>query len=302
MTIRTEKRILPAACAFAFACLSYGAADTNLENEIKSYSNPLSSEFLKLREEIVFADASDDSLQNQIYNYEYFFSGDGVRWRHKFENFENIRDFYIDKSSIYLIDSMNPHHLDVESRSSDASNALRLAKTYLFVFDLPEKIGQIQSLEIKRSDDDITLAWSEGDEVFLLTAEKPSLVPKLYERRYDDGALQSRISVTRNGRGFEIKTEEFNSDGTLFCTKTLKAAPSEAPTITAEFVPSKFGFRIVSDTRSGTDRSYLALDKLPSEEFINGLFENPDDVARYNREMSRFSPVKCEDPSHKSKE
>ena len=61
-----------------------------------------------------------------------------------------------------------------------------------------------------------------------------------------------------------------------------------------KLIPESFGFKEIEDRRSGEVRNYIAFDKLPSEEFINDLYKNPDNVRRYLIEMSKFSPFKCE--------
>lgn len=80
----------------------------------------------------------------------------------------------------------------------------------------------------------------------------------------------------------------------LFVKSEIQIDILQDDPMSRDIIPEKFGFIEVIDRRGNNTRKYIAIDKLPTREFLDDLFKNPDDVVRYNREMSRFAPIKCD--------
>lgn len=292
---------------FLYVCYAYansGYIDTIPKGFIK---NPFDFNVISLKEKVIFPDnifedirRSDANAKNGTSYLSKIFENNSVaRIQQEFnleDGLKNTRNIYLNGKEVVCMDSISPNVMEIESLDNcDTFQALRYKKLFLGVFRLLSNIQSVKNASIISSDKDIVVNWKDGTFDHIAKIEKSTGLPISYELRNSKGELGKILKIkTTNKKSFQIICEIYNPNNLLFVKSEIQIDILQDDPMSRDIIPEKFGFIEVIDRRWNNTRKYIAIDKLPTREFLDDLFKNPDDVVRYNREMSRFAPIKCD--------
>ena len=224
-----------------------------------------------------------------------FDNGNAIRVRQEFDldnGTKNIRNLYAQNNTVVCIDSISPYLLIISNISEeDTLGVLEIRKV---LFDVYEKIKNIESTkdaQITGSGDILTISWQDQYAHNATINLKTKTVEEYVVRKLN-GDLYKKLEFDKvDLDSWRVLLKLYNPNNVLFATHTLQVSVIEDNAFANDLEPKEFGFREVIDTRNNQERKYIAVDKLPSDKFIDELFKNPDDVKQYNVEMSRFAPM-----------
>lgn len=288
-----------AMAASAGGHLFAGSQLSLLKEAFADYANPLEGVVMKVTEEydgdegVILEDLKKSNIPAVGISYT-FLARDGLmHWQSPTNFSKNIEDGYYDGDSLVMTNTVNPHMLEIYDGKDVYLHLPVPWHAYLSLFwrlqDLLKKPPEGMAVS-KAADGGFLIAWNSEDCVNMLSLDK-GLLPKGMEIRYSDGKPFYNIAVEKKENGFVLKGEVFNDSGGLMCRKKITVEFDADSGFPKDAGVRAFGFCDVFDNRGGLRRHYVVVDKLPPKDFIDRLFENPDDVERYNREMLRFAPA-----------
>lgn len=224
-----------------------------------------------------------------------FDNGNAIRVRQEFDldnETKNIRDLYAKNNTVVCINSISPYILEINNINKEDEFGVLGIRNVLF--DVYEKIKNIESTkdaQITGSGDILTISWQDQYAHNATINLKTKTVEEYVVRKLN-GDLYKKLEFDKvDLDSWRVLLKLYNPNNVLFATHTLQVSAIEDNAFANDLEPKEFGFREVIDTRNNKERNYIAVDKLPSDKFIDELFKNPDDVVRYNVEMSRFAPI-----------
>ena len=224
-----------------------------------------------------------------------FDNGNAIRVRQEFDldnETKNIRDLYAKNNTVVCINSISPYILEINNINKEDTLGVLGIRNVLF--DVYEKIKNIESTknaQITGSGDILTISWQDQYAHNATINLKTKSVEEYVVRKLN-GDLYKKLEFDKvDLDSWRVLLKLYNPNNVLFATHTLQVSVIEDNAFANDLEPKEFGFREVIDTRNNQERKYIAVDKLPSDKFIDELFKNPDDVKQYNVEMSRFAPM-----------
>ena len=224
-----------------------------------------------------------------------FDNGNAIRVRQEFDldnETKNIRDLYAKNNTVVCINSISPYILEINNINKEDEFGVLGIRNVLF--DVYEKIKNIESTkdaQITGSGDILTISWQDQYAHNATINLKTKTVEEYVVRKLN-GDLYKKLEFDKvDLDSWRVLLKLYNPNNVLFATHTLQVSAIEDNAFANDLEPKEFGFREVIDTRNNQERKYIAVDKLPSDKFIDELFKNPDDVKQYNVEMSRFAPI-----------
>ena len=224
-----------------------------------------------------------------------FDNGNAIRVRQEFDldnETKNIRDLYAKNNTVVCINSISPYILEINNINKEDEFGVLGIRNVLF--DVYEKIKNIESTkdaQITGSGDILTISWQDQYAHNATINLKTKTVEEYVVRKLN-GDLYKKLEFDKvDLDSWRVLLKLYNPNNVLFATHTLQVSVIEDNAFANDLEPKEFGFREVIDTRNNQERKYIAVDKLPSDKFIDELFKNPDDVKQYNVEMSRFAPM-----------
>lgn len=272
-------------------------AGNYLENQVFSLTEEIDykNSFLERMHSI---DPANNPLPRTKTEYICYLNANGSHFRYNTSDGNPI-EVYINGNDVYYIDPASPNRIEIyKAEDKLAKRFFVLENLYLWLFRLQDlnDVSSLKDFSISTSDNKNILTWEKDNlKLNILTFDKKNKsFPKEFESNYLNGNPSEKIRIERGENAVVIYSEIHLDNGELFfktksTIKILKDSKFEK-----KLIPESFGFKEIEDRRSGEVRNYIAFDKLPSEEFINDLYKNPDNVRRYLIEMSKFSPFKCE--------
>ena len=211
----------------------------------------------------------------------------------------NPVEIYINNKDVYYIDPASPNRIEIyKAEDKLAKRFFVLENLYLWLFRLPDlrNVSSLKDFSISTRNNKNIITWEYDNlKLNILTFDsRNKSFPKEFESNYLNGNPSEKIRIERIENHIVIYSEIHLDNGELFFKTKSTIKIIENSKFVKNLIPESFGFKEIEDHRSGKVRNYIAFDKLPSEEFINDLYKNPDNVRRYLIEMSKFSPFKCD--------
>ena len=220
----------------------------------------------------------------------------GIHIKQIFFEFDFENDYYINGVDVFELSSLNPNHLTVyDINSFQASYVRRFQELYFILFD----VDKMKNVNNMKENELLFKNFDYNGLTYNLEYDQKTKLPISGEIRRPNGTLSRTLKIHFNKNTINIVTTFYNEYNSLICKINSKLTLVENNKIDAITLPNKLGYREVTDYRFSDVRRYIIVDIPKNREFIAELFKNEDDVARYNIEMSRFSPIKCNHPQHK---
>lgn len=207
------------------------------------------------------------------------------------DGLKNTRDMYAKGNTVVCIDSVSDPFIEVSD--IDAEDLYNVHWHKNMFFDILAKLENIKflpNLKIACTKDEIVVNWQDKyDNIAKINLKTKEIAE--YQQRHKNGNLSRTISFKKVCDNEWVLVHTSYSDNKLFGIQTLQIKIENDNSFALETEPKGFGYKEVYDNRNGVVRRYIAVDSLPSDEFLDELFKNPDDVSRYNIEMNKFSPI-----------
>ncbi len=198
---------------------------------------------------------------------------------------DNIMDLFLKGGTIYRIDSLSPKTINIFDRDFFIDEL----HAYIELFNKAKNALSNESLEINKSKDSYILSWSEGSKRHLLTLDSTTLFPSFYETRHENGDKIETYDISTKDSKIKITSTSFNIGNSIFARNDITISESDSVKLNPEFEEGNIGYKSAWDERGGIIRKYSVFNKIPDKKFLDELFQNPDDVQRYNEEIHRLA-------------
>lgn len=224
--------------------------------------------------------------------YKIFKKGDNIFFEETRKNAKSIntRTAYMSKTDIAVIDSINDIILidDIKNAGEYGSYVPNPHLYSVFYILKDALLGAKEKFDFKIGETEYIFSWESNGQKNMLFVDKKELRVVKFETYNANGVLtcENKIDYALDKITQKIKYIKSEKDFVVFNIELFAQDDAEF-----YLQPENFGYKFVYDKRSGQLRAYIAVDNLPTKIFIDDLFENKDDVYRYNKEMTRFAPV-----------
>ncbi len=207
------------------------------------------------------------------------------------DGLKNTRNMYAKGNTVVCIDSISNPFIEVSDIDAEDFYNVHWHKNMFFdILTKLENIKSLPNLNIVCTKDAIIVNWQdEYDNIAKINLKTKEIAD--YQQRHKNGNLSKTISLKKVSDNEWTLIHTSYSDNSLFGVQTLQIRIENDNSFASETEPKGFGYKEVYDNRNGVVRRYIAVDSLPSDEFLDELFKNPDDVSRYNIEMAKFVPI-----------
>ena len=194
-------------------------------------------------------------------------------------------DLFLKNGTIYRTDSLSPNTINIFDRDFFMDEL----HTYIELFNKAKNMLSNKSLEINKSKDSFILSWSEGSKRHLMTLDSITLLPSFYETRHENGDKIETYDISTKDSKIKIIRTSFNVGNSIFARNDITISESDSVKLNPEFEEGNIGYKSAWDERGGILRKYVVFNKIPDKKFLDELFQNPDDVQRYNEEIHRLA-------------
>ena len=198
---------------------------------------------------------------------------------------DNIMDLFLKGGTIYRIDSLSPKTINIFDRDFFIDEL----HAYIELFNKAKNALSNESLEINKSKDSYIISWSEESKRHLLTLDSTTLFPSFYETRHENGDKIETYDISTKDSKIKIIRTLYGLENSIFSTNDITISESDSVKLNPEFEEGNIGYKSAWDERGGIIRKYSVFNKIPDKKFLDELFQNPDDVQRYNEEIHRLA-------------
>ena len=198
---------------------------------------------------------------------------------------DNIMDLFLKNGTIYRIDSLSPKTINIFDRDFFIDEL----HAYIELFNKAKNVLSNESLEINKSKDSYIISWSEESKRHLLTLDSTTLFPSFYETRHENGDKIETYDISTKDSKIKIIRTLYGLENSIFSTNDITISESDSVKLNPEFEEGNIGYKSAWDERGGIIRKYSVFNKIPDKKFLDELFQNPDDVQRYNEEIHRLA-------------
>ncbi len=274
------------------------AEENNFADLVKSFQNPLEGKTFLLSNSRIFSeevatsirkDHPEQELPNPLkFDSLFSYKNGNIHQRgvikHE-DGRDNIMDLFLKNGTIYRTDSLSPNTINIFDRDFFMDEL----HTYIELFNKAKNALSNESLEINKSKDSYILSWSEESKRHLLTLDSTTLFPSFYETRHENGDKIETYDISTKDSKIKITRTSFNIGNSIFARNDITISESDSVKLNPEFEEGNIGYKSAWDERGGILRKYVVFNKIPDKKFLDELFQNPDDVQRYNEEIHRLA-------------
>lgn len=274
------------------------AEENNFADLVKSFQNPLEGKTFLLSNSRIFSeevatsirkDHPEQELPNPLkFDSLFSYKNGNIHQRgvikHE-DGRDNIMDLFLKNGTIYRTDSLSPNTINIFDRDFFMDEL----HTYIELFNKAKNALSNESLEINKSKDSYILSWSEESKRHLLTLDSTTLFPSFYETRHENGDKIETYDISTKDSKIKITRTSFNIGNSIFARNDITISESDSVKLNPEFEEGNIGYKSAWDERGGIIRKYSVFNKIPDKKFLDELFQNPDDVQRYNEEIHRLA-------------
>ncbi len=298
------KKIIFSLIVFSL-CICYGITHA-YPAQLTAIVNPFLNKVLCIKNRIefspeIFAEIKIDepnAENSATYISKVFDNGNALRIKQEFDlgkGLKNVRNLYAKDNTVICLDSISPNILEISNiNNEDTFRVLEFRKLFFDVYTNIKNIESIKNAKLIKSEGILTASWQDEYDHMAIINSDTKLVEE-YIVRTLNGDLYKKVEFKKNDPlSWTIVCRLYNPNNTLFVTNTLQISIVKDDLFANDLEPKGFGYKEVIDTRNNQERKYIAVERLPTMEFIDELFKNSDDIVRYNKEMSRFAPMKCD--------
>ena len=274
------------------------AEENNFADLVKSFQNPLEGKTFLLSNSRIFSeevaasirkDHPEQELPNPLkFDSLFSYKNGNIHQRgvikHE-DGRDNIMDLFLKNGTIYRTDSLSPNTINIFDRDFFMDEL----HTYIELFNKAKNALSNESLEINKSKDSYILSWSEGSKRHLMTLDSITLLPSFYETKHENGDKIETYDISTKDSKIKIIRTSFNVGNSIFARNDITISESDSVKLNPEFEEGNIGYKSAWDERGGILRKYVVFNKIPDKKFLDELFQNPDDVQRYNEEIHRLA-------------